>query len=110
MAGYRIERLQEEMKQLIREIFLFEVQDPRIKGVAVTRVVLAKDLGFARIYYELPRDSNRTQVEKGLEKAKGYLRSTLSSRLKLRLAPKIEFFYDETSEEVERVEELFSKI
>ncbi|MBI2082923.1 MAG: 30S ribosome-binding factor RbfA [Deltaproteobacteria bacterium] len=110
MATYRLERLQEEMKQLIRGIFLFEVQDPRIKNVAVTRIRLAKDLGFARIYYEIPKGADRISVEQALEKAKGYLRSALASRLKLRLIPKIDFFYDETSEEMERIEELFSKI
>ncbi|MBI2982054.1 MAG: 30S ribosome-binding factor RbfA [Deltaproteobacteria bacterium] len=110
MSTHRLERLQEEIRQIVRQIFLFEVQDPRIKEVVVTHVRLAKDLGFARVYYELPKEAKRGEAEEGLEKANGYLRSAVASRLKLRLTPKIEFHYDETSEEEARVEELFSKL
>lgn len=107
---HRHERLQEEIRHLVTQLLLFEMEDPRIRGVTVTRVLLTKDRGLARIYYEAGDSSQRGMLKEGLEKAVGFIRRALASKLKLRLAPQLEFFYDETSEEVARVEKLFSKL
>lgn len=110
MVTYRLERLKEEIHHTVAEILKEEVHDPRVHSVVVTKVHVTRDLGLARIYYEATEPSIRKDLKEGLEKAKGYIRHALAGRLKLRLAPQIEFYYDETSEEVKKVEELFTKL
>ncbi len=110
MSTHRIERLQEEIRHLVSRLLLFEVEDPRIRDVTVTRVTLTRDLGFARIYYEAARPESRLPLKEGLQQASGFIRREVAKRLKLRIAPQLEFFYDETSEAVQKVEELFSKL
>ena len=105
----RIEKLQEEIRHRATEILLYEMEDPRLRDVTITRVRLTGDLGFARIYYEAAPAERRSEVEKALQRAAGFVRKGLAGRLQLRLAPQIEFFYDETQEEIRRVEELFAK-
>lgn len=110
MVSHRLERLQEEICNRVAQVLLFELQDPRIRDVTVTRVALTKDLGLARIYYEVTDPSQRIMVREGLKAARGFVRRSLAGHLKLRLIPQIEFFYDETRDEVKKVEALFSKL
>jgi ribosome-binding factor A len=111
MGVHRLERLQEEVRHEVSSILLFEVTDPLVKGVTVTRVVVTKDLGIARIYYEAAGTAAEKQaLQQGLDRAKGFIRRRLAPRLNLKAMPELEFFYDETKDEISRVDELFSKI
>lgn len=110
MVTHRIERLQEEIRHNVTQILLFEIQDPRVRELTITRVVLSRDMGFARIYYETTKPELRLMVKEGLEQASGFVRKSLGRHLKLRITPQLEFFYDETSEAIQKVEELFSKL
>ena len=108
---HRIERIQEEIRQAASSLLLFETTDPLLKGITVTRVLVTKDAGTARLYYEsaAPK-SQREAIQQALDGARGFFRRELASRMKLKSIPEIQFFYDETSEEVSRVESLLSKL
>ena len=111
MSLHRIERGQEDIRHEARSLRLFEVTDRLVQGVTVTRVMVTKDLGLARIYYETAlKGKERLAVQQGLNRAKGFIRRELASRLKFKTMPELEFFYDETQEEISRVNELFSKL
>ena len=45
----------------------------------------------------------------GLASATGFIRSKIGKQLKLRFVPTIEFFYDETQDEAQRIEDLLKK-
>jgi ribosome-binding factor A len=111
MSEHRIKRIQEEIQHAASHILLFETTDPLLQGLTVTRVVVTKDVGTARIYYEsgVPK-KDRPVVQQALDRARGFFRRQLASRLHLKSVPEVQFFYDETSEEVSRVEGLLSKI
>ena len=111
MSQHRLERLQEEILHAVSSIVLLEVTDPLIKGVTLTRVVLTRDLGIARIYYEAPGpETGRETIRRGLNRARGFIRKQLAPRLNLRVVPQMEFFYDETQDEISRVNRLFTKL
>lgn len=111
MSTHRIERLQAEIKQAVSTLLLFEVTDPLLKGITITRIHLTPDLGMARVYYQADGDKSlRTAIQEGFQRAKGFFRKKLASELELRTTPDMSFFYDETAEEVQRVESLFSKL
>lgn len=111
MNTHRLERLQEEIQHEVSSILLFEVTDPLVKGVTVTRVLITKDLGIARVYYEASgTKEEKAALQQGLHRARGFIRKRLAPRLNLRAMPELEFFYDETKDEISRVDELFSKL
>ncbi len=111
MSTHRIRRLEEEIKHMVSSLMVFEVTDPILRGITVTRVLITKDIGLARVYYDTPAGrTERLKIQEALEGAKGYFRKQIAPRLNLRMVPELEFFYDETKDEISRVEELFSKL
>lgn len=108
MGTHRTERLQEEIRHLVSEILLYEVTDPLVHGVTVTRVLLTKDIGLARIYYNARGTAKeRKSLQQGLERASSFVRRQVAPKLNLKIMPQIEFFYDETEDELSRVDLLF---
>src|SRR5262245_36559829 len=111
MSTHRMKRIQEEIQHAVSSILLFETTDPLLQGLTVTRAVVTKDIGTARIYYEasVPKEK-REALQQALDRASGFVRRQLASKMTLKSIPEIQFFYDDTSEEVSRIEGLFSKL
>lgn len=93
----------------VRTLLLLEMGNPLLAQISVTRVILTKDLSSARIYYETS-EKDRAAVTEELNKLKGAVRKELAHRMRLRAVPKLEFFYDETSETILRVERLIDSL
>ncbi len=114
MSSYRLERIQEEIQHGVRSILLFEVKDPTLGEVTITRVVVTKDLGQARVYLdpalESMKDAEKKAKLQALTKAGGFIRKQLASRLNIKAIPEIHFFYDETKSELAKIDDLFSKL
>lgn len=111
MSNHRIERIQEEVQHAVSSILLFEMTDPLIQGLTVTRVVVTKDVGTARVYYDTSvSKEKRPALQQALDRASGFVRRQLASKVTFKTVPEIQFFYDDTSEEVSRIEGLFSKL
>ena len=107
----RADRVADLIKQEISNILRREVGDPRIVNITVTDVKLTDDLRSARIYFvELGKDSLSADVEKGLSKAKGFLKRELGKRLQLRYIPELAFFYDPSFEYGARIEKLLKEV
>ncbi len=107
----RADRVADLIKQEISDILRREAHDPRIANITVTDVKLTDDLRSARIYVvELGKDRMTEGVEKGLAKAKGFLRRELGKRLQLRYVPELAFFYDPSFEYGSRIEKLLKEI
>jgi ribosome-binding factor A len=107
----RPDRVADLIKQEISGILRREVHDPRIANITVTDVKLTDDLRSARIYFvELGKDRVSEGVEKGLAKAKGFLKRELGKRMQLRYIPELNFFYDPSFEYGSRIEKLLKEV
>jgi ribosome-binding factor A len=107
----RADRVADLIKQELSNILRREVGDPRIANITVTDVKLTDDLRSARIYFvELGKDRLSADVEKGLAKAKGFLKRELGKRLQLRYIPELAFFYDPSFEYGSRIEKLLKEV
>jgi ribosome-binding factor A len=107
----RADRVADLIKQELSSILRREVGDPRIANITVTDVKLTDDLRSARIYFvELGKDRLSADVEKGLSKAKGFLKRELGKRLQLRYVPELAFFYDPSFEYGSRIEKLLKEV
>lgn len=101
----RNERVAEEIKKVVSEALRTKVSDSDIGMVTVTEVEVTKELENAVIYYT-SLNENKEEVEAGLERAKGLLRSEVAREIRLRKAPELSFKYDTSIEYGNKIEAL----
>lgn len=107
----RIQRISGRIKELLSEMLIRDLKDPRLVGVSVTDVTVDRELAFANIYVSSVEGHSRAdEMISGLESASGYIRSSLARQIDLRTFPKLRFHYDPTPEQADHIEKLFSEI
>ncbi len=108
--AYRIPKvnhmIQRELSALLRE-----AKDPRLTTmVTVTNVSTLPDLSHARVSISiLGTPEEKSNVQKALVSASGFLRKGLSSKVTLRRIPELEFVSDESIERGAHLLELIDK-
>lgn len=111
MDYQRSDRVGDLLVELIAELLRKEIRDPRLGAVTITAAKVTKDLRHARIYFNLWGDrKDKKEVMAGLESATGFIRSKVGKQLNLRFVPTLEFFYDETPDEAQRIEDLLKQV
>lgn len=107
----RLDKLAEEIRREISAILTGEVKDPRLSMVSVTRIEVSNDLGSARILVSVLGDEKKQeQAMQALEKARGFVRSELSNRIRLRHSPEISFKLDKSIEHGIRISTIISEM
>ncbi len=99
MAGYRIDRVSEDIKREIAAI-MRELKDPRIQGMlTVVNVDVSSDASFAKVYVSAMEGIETAKLAvKGLTSATGYIRREVGKRLHLRKTPELKFVADDSIE------------
>lgn len=105
----RANRVAEQMKKELGEIIGRKLKDPRIGFVTVTDVAVTGDLQQATIYVTV-LDGNKADTLKALEKAKGFIRSEIGQRIRLRITPELLFQFDESAAYGNRIDDLLRQI
>lgn len=109
--GSRPERVGDQLRAEIADLITREVHDPGIGFLTITRVKVTPDLQQARILYTTIGDEKaRGETGKALERAKPFLRRQIGRRLSLKHVPALEFFYDESIEQQDRIERIMLDI
>lgn len=109
MPGYRLDRLNEDIKREITDI-LRSVKDPRIKGlVSVVKVSVSSDLSYAKVFVS-DIGGDVKEAAKGLASASGFIRSELASRLHIRKTPQIKFIPDDSIEQSARISKMLEDL
>lgn len=101
MAGYKTDRVAEDIKREIIAIIRDEIKDPRVQGklLTVVRVEVSGDLSYAKAYISAMEGFETAQeAAKGLKNAAGYIRREVGQRLRLRKTPEIRFVADDSIE------------
>ncbi|HWJ78291.1 MAG TPA: 30S ribosome-binding factor RbfA [Niallia sp.] len=107
----RPNRVGEQMKKELGEIISRKIKDPRIGFVTVTDVNVTGDLQQATVYISVLGDQEqRENTLKGLAKAKGFIRSEIGQRIRLRKTPEINFEFDESIDYGNRIDTLLNQI
>lgn len=99
------ERIADRIQEILSEVLMFEVSDPRLSFVTVTDVKIDKELAHASVYVSAI-GGDQEEVMAGLERAQGFLRRQVSQRIQLRNAPQVHFHWDPTIENAERINNL----
>ena len=105
------ERMAERIRIILSELLLTEVKDPRLMGITVTEVKLDKELLFADVYVNaLGDEDRRDEVMEALEHARGFLRSEVAARVRLRRAPELHFHWDTALEYGQRIDQILDSL
>lgn len=108
--SYRIERINETIKEVLGELLLSGLKDPRVGVVTITAVRVSQDFSSAKVHYSvLGDDEQRADTRRGLESAKNFMRKTIADELKLRSAPELRFVYDDSLDRALAVEEALKR-
>ena len=80
--------------------------------LTITKVRVTPDLAIARIFLSFFHSVNPAQALQTVKLHASEIRYKLGSRIKdqVRIIPQLEFFIDDTSEYVERMDKIFDKI
>ena len=100
MAGYRIDRVSEDIKREIIAV-IRELKDPRVmdKMLTVVRVEVSSDASYAKVYISAMEGlETAKEAVKGLKSATGYIRREDGKRLHLRKTPELNFVADDSIE------------
>lgn len=109
--GFRPDRLGDQIRAEISDLLAREVHDPGIGFITITRATITSDLQIARIYYTtLGSEAARKDTVRALRRAAPFLRRQLAGRLRLRRVPEIEFRFDQSIEQQDRIERIIHEI
>lgn len=90
----RPQRVGDEIQKELARLLQFEVKDPRLGMVTITGVEVARDFGYADVWYSVLK-GEPAKSQKALESAAGFLRTQIGRAIKLRVTPQLRFHYDE---------------
>ena len=95
MSSRRTAKIAEAVREQVSTSILFELKDPRVKNVTVTRVEVSSDLRSAKVYVSIMGDEKSERLSmRGLESARGFLQAKLAERVKTRYTPILHFHLD----------------
>src|SRR5262245_39475687 len=109
--GSRPSRVGDQIRAELAELLTREVHDPGIGFLTITSVKVSPDLQQARVYYPSIGDDNaRKESARGMGRATPFLRRQVGQRLRLKRGPELSFFYDESIEQGDRVEQILQEL
>ena len=111
MPGSRPDRVGDQIRSELAQLIAREVHDPGVGFLTLTRVKVTPDLQLARVYYTSLGDENaQRETARALRRAGPFLRRQLGRRVRLRRIPDLEFFYDESIAQNDRIEQILQEL
>ena len=103
----RTRRIGEQLRRELADLIRSELRDPRLALISMTSIEVSRNLSYARIFVTLVGDAaQRQELVEALNLAAPLLRRELGKRLHLRTIPKLDFRYDEVTEQGARLSAL----
>ena len=108
----RIERVNSLLVEVIAQVVMREVKDPRIPGlITITRVETSPDLRQAKVFFSIiGSDKDKKTALQVLQDAAGFISITASKKVVLRFFPQLTFKIDDTLEKHQRIDYILKKI
>jgi len=111
MAKIRTGRVGEQIKKELSQILQTEFKDPRMGFTTITGVEVTNDFSHAKVYLSvMGSEEQREETLKVLSRGKGFIRSELSKRIRLRITPELIFQIDSSVAYGSRINELIHQI
>ncbi len=110
--AYRIERVNNIIRQEISELLQRQVKDPRLGSfITITSVSTSPDLKYAKISVsQIGNEGSRQEILSVLSAASGFFRKELMKTLRLRRIPELSFQWDDSIERGAHILELIDRL
>ena len=95
-------RVNEQAREVIASILLFEISDPRLQMTTITSCEVSYDRSVCNVFYTANPD-DYDKIEAALIKASGKIRSLMAPKLSWRIAPKLRFMLDSSVDQSQRI-------
>jgi ribosome-binding factor A len=111
----RTQRIGEQIQRDLAQLIQRDVKDPRIGMVTISFVKVARDLGYAEVYFtvmpfgEQNEEDAVSAAAEVLKDAAGYLRTELAQNMQLRTVPKLRFHFDASIDRGRRLHSLIEQ-
>lgn len=107
----RARRVEHAMQEILSELLLRRIKDPRVSGVTITGVRVTPDLRHATVFVAASGRTGAPEQEAlaGVRSALGLLRSEVGRQLRLRHTPELAVELDPSLDYAERIERLLAQ-
>jgi ribosome-binding factor A len=108
----RQRRVAERIQHEIGQMLLFDLKDPRLSMVSVTRVTIDRELMQAEVYVSaiVENEAEQADILEVLAHANGFVRREIGKRVQLRHAPAIAFHWDPGPENLDHMSRLLDDL
>ena len=107
MAGPRMRRINEVLREVVGAAISGELSDPRIGFVTVTSVETSPDLRTAKVHVSVLGDeAEREETLAALRSSHGVIQSRIAAETRMKRTPTLTFHYDDTIEQGVRISRL----
>jgi ribosome-binding factor A len=109
--GRRKARLGERVREVVSEIILFKLKDPRIGFVTVIDAEVTDDVKEATVRLSVLGDESAQRTSmRALEHSRGFIQHELGTQLATRFTPVLHFKLDDRTERAATLDERFARI
>lgn len=110
MAGSRMRRINEVLREVVGAAISNDLSDPRIGFVTVTSVETSPDLRTAKVFVSVLGSEEEQEASlEGLRSSHGVIQSRIAAETRMKRTPTLTFHYDDTIEKASRVSELLEE-
>ncbi len=96
MPSHRSLRMAEAIREVVSHAILFEVSDPRVKGITVLHAEVSGDLRTATAFVSIMgTPAEQENAMRGLRSATGFLQALVAARLQTKSTPVLAFKKDD---------------
>jgi ribosome-binding factor A len=107
MAGPRMRRINEVLREVVGMAIASDLSDPRIGFTTVTSVETSPDLRHAKVFVSVLGDEEaREATLDGLRSSHGVIQSRIAAETRMKRTPTLTFHYDDTIEQGVRISHL----
>lgn len=100
--GSSSRKVNEQAREVIASILLFEISDPELNLVTITGCEVSFDRSMCNVYYSADKD-RYDKVAAAFTRASGRIRSLMAKKLSWRVAPELRFMLDRSVDTAERI-------
>jgi ribosome-binding factor A len=110
MAGPRMRRINEVLREVVGAAIASDLSDPRIGFVTVTSVETSPDLRHAKVFVSVLGDEEaREGTLAALTSSHGVLQTRIAAETRMKRTPTLTFHYDDTIEQGVRISQLLEE-
>jgi ribosome-binding factor A len=111
MAGPRMRRINEVLREVVGAAIANDLSDPRIGFTTVTSVETSPDLRHAKVFVSVLGDEEaREETLAGLRSSHGVIQSRIAAETRMKRTPTLTFHYDDTVEQGVRISHLLDEM